>query len=151
MAPAQPLVAVVDTDRVLSASPGQGVGIFTEYASGGQWHIWWTCDTAVTGKPCDFAVHAAVTGGEISDIESEGLGGQAVVRENAQEVSAAAVTTSAVAGLTFSAPPGKAIELGALLNGVPDGDIFFFAQDGAVNGGYPGPLSDPVTFVPSEP
>src|SRR4051812_44711678 len=39
-----PMLVVVDTNQVLDAKPGDGVGVFTEYSAGGKWRIWWTCD-----------------------------------------------------------------------------------------------------------
>jgi hypothetical protein len=45
---ATPLLVDVDPNQTLSAAPGQGAGVFIEYKTGGHWHVWWTCDTALT-------------------------------------------------------------------------------------------------------
>ena len=45
--------------------------------------------------------------------------------------------------------PGQPIELEVRLNGVRDGRFFFFVQNGLVNGGYTGQLSDPLVLSPS--
>src|SRR5437868_4514680 len=39
---ATPILVDVDTNGTMTAAPGQGVGVFTEYTAGGHWHIWWT-------------------------------------------------------------------------------------------------------------
>src|SRR5262245_14485074 len=49
-----PITVEVDTGRTLNAAPGEGIGVFVEYAAGGRWHIWWTCDTLQTSASCNF-------------------------------------------------------------------------------------------------
>src|SRR5882672_3572150 len=53
-----PILAEVDTDQTLNANPGEGVGIYAEYATGGHWYIWWTCDTNqdATHRPCNMGI-----------------------------------------------------------------------------------------------
>src|ERR1700736_6314658 len=41
----QPMLVDVDPNRTMTAQPGQGVGVFTEYVTGGHWRVWWTCHT----------------------------------------------------------------------------------------------------------
>src|SRR5690349_15935816 len=57
-----PITAKVDTDQTMQVSPGQGVGVFTEYVSGGHWHVWWTCDTNVNPQAasCFFSLKISV-------------------------------------------------------------------------------------------
>ncbi len=52
---------------------------------------------------------------------------------------------------TFDTAPGATIELTTKLSGELNGAIVFFVQDGQVNGGYTGTLSDPLDFVGSTP
>ena len=59
------VTAVVDTNRSLSATAGQGVGVFVEYDSGGHWDITWTCDTALSKESCDFSLAFTVVGGGV--------------------------------------------------------------------------------------
>src|SRR5580704_5505136 len=49
-ASSQPMLVVVDANQTMSASPGQGVGVFTQYQTGGHWNVWWSCDTSVTSE-----------------------------------------------------------------------------------------------------
>ena len=44
--------------ETLQTKPGEGVGIFVEYAAGGHWHVWTACDTFQSGVACDFKVFA---------------------------------------------------------------------------------------------
>ncbi|MCL2447712.1 MAG: hypothetical protein FWD17_02060 [Polyangiaceae bacterium] len=150
-APERPLVAVVDTDRVLTATPGQGVGVFTEYQGGGHWHVWWICDTAVTQSPCAFEIHVTSSGGAISNVQSEGIPVRSWLSGTAREVTASTVTSRELDGVTFDAPAGQAIEVDAQVNGTRDGRFLFFVQDGTVNGGYAGRLTNPLVFSPSSP
>src|SRR4051812_23745402 len=52
-----PPVVIVDSDKTMSVDAGQGVGVFVEYQTGGNWHVWWTCDTAQTRQNCHYAVN----------------------------------------------------------------------------------------------
>src|SRR5262245_54525286 len=63
--PVEPLAVAIDADAVLSAKPGDGVGLFVEYAAGGRWRIWTTCDTTTSGVSCNFEAAVSV------DIKSE--------------------------------------------------------------------------------
>jgi hypothetical protein len=146
-----PLVVVVDDNRTLTATPGQGVGVFIEYQTGGHWHVWWTCDSSVTGLSCTFEVGAAVATGVISNVQSEGAPAQSSVSATPRQVIVSTVTTSELDGVWFDAPAGQSVEIDAQLNGTRDGHFLFFVQDGVVNGGYTGTLTDPLVFSPSGP
>jgi hypothetical protein len=148
----KPMLVVVDADRTMNASPGQGVGVFTEYKTGGHWHIWWTCDTSKTSQSCAFDVVATVSTGAISNVASApAQGGAYAVQTQPQEAEAQIVTTSGVNGMTFDAPAGATITLDAQMDGQRDGAFLFFVQDGAINGGYTGNLTDPLMLEPSAP
>ena len=149
--PVQPLVVVVDTDRVLTATPGQGVGVFSEYRTGGHWHVWWTCDTAISRNACNFEIGAAVAGGVIANVQTEGAAVQSSVTATPRQVSVSTVTTTELDGITFDAAPGQSVQIDAQVNGTRAGQFLFFVQDGIVNGGYTGTLTDPLVLSPSAP
>src|SRR5690242_1712082 len=65
--PTGPMLVDVDTDQTMNAVGGDGVGVFVEYAKGGHWHVWWTCDTNKTQESCDFAVTMTVAAGKIAN------------------------------------------------------------------------------------
>ena len=155
-ASASPMLVVVDTDQVMNADPGQGVGVFTEYAAGGKWHIWWTCDTAKSQQQCDVSLAATVATGTIDALSSEGLQSGTVTTPNPSRVEAQVTTTNQVHGITFTTKPGAVVTLEATVGGLKEGpgpnrSFFFFVQDGKINGGYTGALTNPLQLQGSKP
>jgi hypothetical protein len=149
---AQPLLAVLDTGQSLTAQGGQGVGVFTEYDAGGHWHVWWTCDTSLTQLACQFRVDVTVSAGAVSNVTSELTAGAApLTQAGASELTATTNTTTGVDGVRFDTAPGATITLDAQVNGARDGAFLFFVQDGKVNGGFQGTISDPLMLQPSSP
>ena len=150
-----PMLVVVDPNRTMSASPGEGVGVFTQYVTGGHWNVWWTCDTSKTSLPCAFAVNVSVTTGTIANVVGQGLEPAALAAETSQQIEVATTTTTTVQGVTFDTvvPEGTipVITLNATLGGQADGSYFFFVQDGSINGDYQGTLTDPLMFEPQSP
>ena len=139
------MLVAVDTDQVMNADPGQGVGIFTEYAAGGKWHIWWTCDTAISQTQCDVSLAATAATGTIDALSSEQLEGGTVTTPDPTRIEARITTT-----------PGAVITLEAKVGGLSEGpgpnrSFFFFVQDGKINGGYTGPLTNPLQLQGSKP
>lgn len=150
---AEAMVVEVDTNRTMVAQPGDGVGVFTEYAAGGHWHIFWTCDTRRTNLDCGFDVGIS-TNGPISNAAGESIdASDALSLANAAsgQLSIVAQTSTQIKGVTFDTTPGASVTLDARVDGERDGRILFFVQDGQVNGGYAGQLADPLTFEPSSP
>jgi hypothetical protein len=148
-----PLLVDVDTNRTMIAQPGDGVGVFTEYAAGGHWHVFWTCDTNRTNFDCRFNVGIS-TDGPITNAAGESLDAtdQLALGQTATgQLSADAQTAASIKGLTFDTAPGAAITLDAQVDGQRDGAILFFVQDGLVNGGFAGTLTDPLMLEPSNP
>lgn len=151
-APAQPMLVEVDADKTMTAQPGQGVGVFTEYGSGGHWHVWWTCDTYRSGQPCSFQVTVTVASGAIANASGEALeASDELVQPAASEVEVVTRTSTRSDGVRFDTSPGAVITLDAKLNGQDDGSILFFVQDGVVNGDYSGTVTDPLMFEPASP
>jgi len=142
----------VEHVQTLTAQPGQGVGVFTEYQAGGHWNIRWTCDTAMTGLSCNFQISVSVSSEPITNLASQlSESGAAPMQPSPNEVSVATVTTNAMDGITFDTAPGAIITLDAKLDGNEDGSFLFFVEDGKVNGGYQGALADPLMIEPSSP
>ena len=148
-----PLLVDVDTNRTMIAQPGDGVGVFTEYAAGGHWHVFWTCDTNRTNFDCRFNVGISTdspitnaSGVSLDTTDQLALGQMATGK-----LSADAQTAATIKGLTFDTAPGAAITLDAQVDGQRDGAFLFFVQDGQVNGGYAGTLTDPLMLEPSNP
>jgi hypothetical protein len=144
------MLVIVDTDRVMNATPGDGVGVFTEYRTGGHWRIWWTCDTNKTSQSCAFTVTA--TSSSVSNVAGISLeAGDSADQTNLTEATASTTTTTSVQGMTFDTPPDATITLDAQIGGQESPEILFFVQDGKINGGYMGSLTDPLKLEPSAP
>jgi hypothetical protein len=149
---ATPILVDVDTDKTMNAAPGDGVGIFVEYAAGGQWHVWWTCDTNKTNESCAFSIKIAAKTGSMSNLALSGaVQGDTLQQSDAQTLDAVTTTTSNAVDVKFNGDPGGTIEIEAAVGGVDDSSFFFFVQDGTVNGGYTGTLSDPLRFEGTAP
>jgi hypothetical protein len=146
---ATPVVVLVDPNQTLESTPGKGIGVYVEYETGGHWRISWTCDTLLTNLSCNFMVAAAVTSGEITNGAAlDPASSASVTQPNAAQVQSTSTTTSGVDGVLFDGPPGSRVTVTVQLNAPLS---FFFVQDGKVNGGYQGPLANPLTFEPSSP
>jgi hypothetical protein len=146
---ATPVLVLVDPNQTLESTPGKGIGVYVEYETGGHWRVSWTCDTALTNLSCNFMVDAVVASGEITNPSALGSGSDSsFTQPNAQRIQSTTTTTSGVDGVLFDGPPGARLTVTVQLNAPVS---FFFVQDGKVNGGYQGPLANPLTFEPSSP
>lgn len=149
--PVQPLLAVVDTNQTMDAVGGDGVGLFIEYSTGGHWHLWWTCDTNQTQQSCNFVIGASVASGAITNLDATQLSGGFATLSSTTQLDAQSTTTTQVSGIRFDTDPGATIKLEASMSNITDGSFLFFVQDGQVNGGYAGALSNPLSLVGSTP
>jgi hypothetical protein len=148
----KPMLVDVDPDKTMTAEPGQGVGVFTEYVTGGHWHVWWTCDTSRTNATCSFAVSVSVASGAIANVVGESLQpSDQLVQTSASQIDVTTQTSTASEGVRFDGPPGAIVTLDAKLNGAEDGNLLFFVQKNLVNGSYKGTLTDPLMFEPAAP
>ena len=146
-----PMLVEVDTDQTMTADPGQGVGVFVEYGAGGKWHIWWTCDTAQTDQRCDYSISVTAKSGNLTNASASQLQGGLMTTPTPSSLEARVTTSTEVHGVTFDTNPGAVITLKATLGGVADGAFLFFVQDGKVNGGYTGKLSNPLQLQGNTP
>ncbi len=147
-------LATIDTGAVLTEPPGTGVGVFVEYAAGGHWHLWWTCDTRLSGLACTFDVVATVGSGAVTNVAGDRLESDDVLTTpSPTEVDLATNTTSGVDGVFFDTTPGATITVVQRVGDTQDGSFFFWAQNGVVQGGgsVAGGVADPLSFVPSSP
>jgi len=147
-----PMQVAIDADQIIEATPGEGVGIFVEYASGGHWRVWTTCDTKVSGLGCGFDVFAtALDGDVISNVKGEGLEGADLVEEDKNYPGSFhlyAETSSEVDTMTFDASPGSVVELEVYLDGVSQPRFVYWSGGGVLHSGAP---TNPVDFKPQSP
>jgi hypothetical protein len=151
-----PLVrdAVVDTGTTLTEPPGTGAGVFVEYQPGGHWHLWWTCDTKLSGLPCTFYVDAIASTGAITNVTGDQLeSDDSISTPASDEVSLTTDTTTGVDGVFFDTTPGATINLLQQIGSTQDGTFFLWgATGGGVEGGGDPPnVADPLNFTPSSP
>jgi hypothetical protein len=148
-----PLTVVIDTNQTMSQKGGQGVGVFVQYTSGGHWHVWWTCDTSLSGLPCDFAVR--MTGTSIANAITQfdpAETGDALATSTPEELDVTAHTTTGIDAIDFDAAPGADLKVDLSVSGLRDGAFFFFVQNGQIDGNFPpSKLTDPLVFEPSTP
>jgi hypothetical protein len=146
-----PMLAEIDPGATMVQTPGEGVGVFTQYSPstasdpGGHWYIWWTCDTDKSDESCPFSIEVSVAKGAISKVTTDG-GAQ-----NDASITAQTTTTTTVQGVRFDTDPGAVITLSAALSGEYSGSFLFFVQDALVNGGYMGTLTDPLELQSTSP
>jgi hypothetical protein len=139
------MLVLVDPDRTMNAAGGEGVGVFTEYQTGGHWRVWWTCDTNKTNQACHFDIAVSVASGSITNLQPDRF-----VQTSPQKLEAVTTTTTARDGVEFDTAAGATITLAAQIDGQWDGSFLFFVQDGKINGGY-GTVTDPLMLQPLTP
>jgi hypothetical protein len=140
-----PMLVIVDSDKTMTAEPGQGAGVFVEYFRGGHWHVWWTCDTTLTKQSCPYDIGLSVSSGKIFTVKSEGFDASSTLSTGSStQIKATTITTNTVQGLTFDTDPGAVITLDAAIAGVRNSDLLFFVQDDKIRGDYAGKLSNPL-------
>jgi hypothetical protein len=145
-----PKQVAITPDKTLQADPGEGVGIFVEYAAGGHWHVWTSCDTNNSKVACDFEAFAIPEkGAKIANVQAEALESGDVAEElNDGSAHLSASTSAEADGMTFDATPGALIELEVYFGGVPDSRIIFWYGDDTLHTGAP---TDPIDLIPDAP
>lgn len=146
-----PKQVAITPDKTLNAGSGDGVGIFVEYASGGHWHVWTTCDTNKSKVACDFEAFAIPEkGAKISNVQGAETLESGDVAEELTDGSAhlSASTSTELDGMTFDATPGAVVELEVYFDGVPDARVVFWYGNETLHTGAP---TDPVDFLPDAP
>ncbi len=146
---AAPELVYVDANQTLESTPGQGIGVYVEYETGGHWRISWTCDTGLTHLSCNFVVDASAATGTIANPAATAFeSSDSLTEPSPQQIEATTTTTTGIDAVVFDTTPGARITVNVQLNAPVS---FFFVQDGKVNGGYQGPLTNPLMFEPSTP
>jgi len=75
-----PMLAKIDPAGTMVQTPGEGVGVFTQYEPtsaadpGGHWYVWWTCDTDISNEACPFSIEINVESGALTSAMAEGFG-----------------------------------------------------------------------------
>lgn len=141
----------IDPDTVFNdVVPGEGVGLFLEYGTGGKWRLWTACDTNYSNVACAFDATVSVdSASEILSVEGEDLEGF----DDARMIDAGAAafmsdTGSDTDGMLFETTPGATVRLDMALDGKSEPRFVFWFGDGVLHKGAP---SNPVDFLPTAP
>lgn len=145
-----PALVALDTDALLHSEPGDGVGIFVEYAAGGTWTIWTTCDTDTSGAVCRFDVYASVdTSSELFDLWGSDLEGADRTWLIDQGVAKLEADTDWDAdAMMFSTTPGAIVRIEAYLDGDHADRFIYWFGNGVLHKGAP---TNPLDFEPTVP
>jgi hypothetical protein len=141
----------IDADAVIAVSPGQGAGLFVQYASGGQWDVFTSCDTDITDRPCSFDIiisadpTVVLAGPKPHDFEVV----DTLTLESDGSIHVITGTAGKLDGVSFSAEPGASIRVDVLLDGAAQPDYVHWISGGVYQD--QGALTNPVDFVPASP
>lgn len=148
--PATPLQSTIDVDRQIQADPGEGAGLYIEYASGGHWQLRTTCDTLRSGETCMWDVLVIPEqGSSIRNVVGADLEADDVLREYPNDASIyqlGAYTSSDFDTFSFDSDPGATVRVDALLENRCALPYVFWVGDGAL---HPGAPSNPIDLTPS--
>jgi hypothetical protein len=148
----QPVYVTIDADATLDlgegSGPGDGVGFFVEYSTGGGWRMWASCDTNISDVACAFRAHV-VGDADIWDVTPVGLGGgDSVELVAANELWFYADTSTEIDAVEFGSTAGANLWLELWLDGEIDPQFIYWTGDGLIHQGAP---DSPVVFQPSAP
>ena len=137
----------IEPDARFDVDPGEGIGVFIEVDSLGGWHVFTTCDTAVSDQPCDFRVVATVLDGTVKNVRDERLEGEDAdtVSNDDKHVVLECMTYENTDGMTFLTRPEAAVRFKVFLDGALDPRFIYWVGDEAVHDGAPG---DPIVLYP---
>jgi hypothetical protein len=157
--PAEVTQESIAADAKLSAKPGDGVGIFIEYGTGGHWNVFTTCDYSTpsnAGYACAFDVYATLVGasGRLFNAQGNDLQGFDDTLSVDYDGSLHLYTENklALSGMSFDAPVGAIVEFDVYVDGVEDPHFIYWVGDfGGQQVLHSGAPSDPLDLAPNEP
>jgi hypothetical protein len=148
--PEEPVQTYIDVDAQIEIMPGEGAGVFVEYAKGGHWVLRTTCDTLKNNVPCAWDIiitpedGRSITNAKAQDLEAtDSLGTYPKFPRSYQLV---AETGGDVDGFTFDTEPQTAISVDVFLDDACALPYVFWVGDGAVHTGAP---SNPIVLIPT--
>ncbi|EYF03124.1 hypothetical protein [Chondromyces apiculatus] len=149
-----PMLMSIQTDATVSAEPGEGVGVFVEYATDGLWRVWTTCDTNHSDLVCLFDIFVSVeVGAELIDLGGVNLEGRDQATLYDEGVAYLQTSTASdVDEMEVVTTPGAIVRLEAYLDGVAQPRFIFW--QGEWEGEevlHQGAPSHPVDFEPLTP
>lgn len=140
----------IDTNQTLQADPGEGAGLFVEYAEGGEYHVFATCDTNHSDYNCGWSIVASIDPTLSMDFTDDGdlEKGDEITRIDQGAVRLDFLVGADFDGVVLKVPPGERFRLNWLLDSVAQEDKLSWVSEGAVKTGAP---SDPLDLEPTSP
>jgi hypothetical protein len=140
----------IDTDAQMETTPGEGAGVFVEYAKGGHWVLRTTCDTLKNGPPCAWDIIVTPEDGRsLSNVKAQDLeGGDSVSMypEFPRSYQLVAETADDIDGITFDTEPQTAISVDVWLDEACALPYVFWVGEGKLHSGAP---SNPIVLIPT--
>jgi hypothetical protein len=145
----------IDTGATLGPEqgPGNAIGVFVEYTTGGAWHVFTVCDTDRSGLTCHWDIVASVAKGTLDPKDSEIDPTDEILRVDSGALRLLLDTRSEVDSVRLLADPGENLQIDVTLDGNYDPSYalgFVFSVSGGTSDGAGAP-SNPVVFSPTEP
>jgi len=149
-APADVQRVDIDTDQTLSADAGNGAGLFVEYSTGGEYHVFTTCDTNISKLPCEWRVVASIDPALSMEVTDDGNleKDDSISRIDDGAVRLLFVSDVDFDGAVIKVPAGERLRLNWLLDGFVDETQLSWVSGGTVHSGAP---TDPVDLEPTTP
>lgn len=137
----------IQPDQVLQATPGEGVGVFVEYMTGGKWRIWTACDTFTSKQVCSFQIFAYAGASKELQYASEQIEGFDTVQDLGDgTIELTADTDSDIDALVLSLEDGFPLEVEAYIDDQNAQAFVYWVSDDIIHTGAP---SNPVRFMPA--
>lgn len=119
------LTANIDADQQLETDFGNGAGVFIEYMSTGTWHVFTSCDVAISGVPCQFDVLATPLDAPLANVQAEGFESEDILQQDPGQLFFSVITHADSDGMVFDTTPGVAVRFEVYLDGVLDGRFVY--------------------------
>lgn len=133
----------IDTGAKLEADPGLGAGVFVEYDGNGNWNVWATCDTEVSGAACGYDVF--ITGDALTATDEVDLEGRDFVEATSDGLHLFTDTDFDIDGVSFSGFIDDPVQIEVWVDGAPDPSLVFWVANGDIWEGMP---TNPSRFAP---
>jgi hypothetical protein len=139
----------IDTGGQLKTEAGTGAGVLVEYTTGGRWHVFTVCDTAISGYGCEFDITAQVIGGIVTNLFGEQLESDDIATSYCPNTAILGTTTSTdFDGIWFDTTPGATVRITAALGATIYNNLFYWMSGGVVRDDA---SANPVEFTPTTP
>jgi len=144
-----PVYTTIDADHLLTTDLGLGAGLFVEYASGGYWTLWTSCDTDVTGSLCYWEANVTARASSIDEVyEWDTEDHDHVDLYGSNGLTFIADTASHTDSVEFRTDPGALVEIEVFLDDYLAPEYFVWYGNGFVHDGTD---ISPVVFQPDLP